>query len=682
MSNKRIKDLATTITAFRTGDVIPVDGPIGTAKMGKDDLLRATAENALGSIHSLSDTATEADLVSGNYLAIDGSAGTKKLPANIVPACKIIDRGSASVATINALSFKQNGWSYTVTDSGTLSAGSLAVSFGDVVVWDAQTTSWKMLETRNFTTFVQGTIGAGNGTNYAANDAIRSGYIATNNLFSVISVPSGYLVRAVIYYSSTAQPPGPANYVTYDGVFEAGTTSVLVPPKSAYFRIVVKKDDGSDFTPSGFVARLNSLDALTDKVNLLETKIHSEMSGKVDVVGANVVESFAQGSIGLYNGSNANANDAIRSSYIAVGGYPLILGGIPSGYYIHALIYYTSTAYPPGPANYAGYDGPFDAGTRSVFVSPKSSYVRIVIKKDDGSDLVPSDVDIADIHKDSYSYIFDALNTLYGNVKGKLNGLKLIVTGDSIPHGQVWDGPAPASPYPNLVAQALGMSLVNYAIGGSTFAQSSDFGGTFNSYADFAAAVKDTSKIYVVLTGNQTFQNYAYSDGSWSITATQVRTPISSRYQFMTDDADIVLVNCGTNDFQYDWTALGTMADRTPDTFYGALHYTILGLLDKYLGKQIVFCTPIKRAQTPYTSVDSKNGNDKTLGDYGEIIKEVCDYYSIPVIDLYAQSCLNPSVASQSSLFDSYKTHPYQTGHNMIARVVAGQLMALRGAPV
>ena len=43
---KRIKDWATSITAFREGDVIPVDGPSGTAKMGKDDLLEVTAENA------------------------------------------------------------------------------------------------------------------------------------------------------------------------------------------------------------------------------------------------------------------------------------------------------------------------------------------------------------------------------------------------------------------------------------------------------------------------------------------------------------------------------------------------------------------------------------------------------------------------------------------------------------
>ena len=47
MAFKRIKDWLTTITSFRTGDVIPVDGPSGTAKMPKDSLLKETAQNAL-----------------------------------------------------------------------------------------------------------------------------------------------------------------------------------------------------------------------------------------------------------------------------------------------------------------------------------------------------------------------------------------------------------------------------------------------------------------------------------------------------------------------------------------------------------------------------------------------------------------------------------------------------------
>jgi hypothetical protein len=57
--------------------VIPVDGPDGTAKMSKDDLLARTAENALGSIHSLSDTA---DFASDDYIVLDGAInGPRKM---------------------------------------------------------------------------------------------------------------------------------------------------------------------------------------------------------------------------------------------------------------------------------------------------------------------------------------------------------------------------------------------------------------------------------------------------------------------------------------------------------------------------------------------------------------------------------------------------------------------------
>ena len=76
----RAKDVTPTIDAFRTGDVILVDGPSGTANMGKDALLAITAQNALGSIKNLTTTATESDLKVGNYFALDGAEGTKRLP--------------------------------------------------------------------------------------------------------------------------------------------------------------------------------------------------------------------------------------------------------------------------------------------------------------------------------------------------------------------------------------------------------------------------------------------------------------------------------------------------------------------------------------------------------------------------------------------------------------------------
>ena len=62
-----IKDLATSITDFRDGDVILVDGPSGTAKMSKDDLLKETAENALAGNVALAFDATK-DYVGGDVV--------------------------------------------------------------------------------------------------------------------------------------------------------------------------------------------------------------------------------------------------------------------------------------------------------------------------------------------------------------------------------------------------------------------------------------------------------------------------------------------------------------------------------------------------------------------------------------------------------------------------------------
>lgn len=62
MANKRISQLTNTITAFRTGDYIPVDGPSGTAKMSKDALLQVAAENALaGNVAQAFDPARTSD---------------------------------------------------------------------------------------------------------------------------------------------------------------------------------------------------------------------------------------------------------------------------------------------------------------------------------------------------------------------------------------------------------------------------------------------------------------------------------------------------------------------------------------------------------------------------------------------------------------------------------------------
>lgn len=281
-------------------------------------------------------------------------------------------------------------------------------------------------------------------------------------------------------------------------------------------------------------------------------------------------------------------------------------------------------------------------------------------------------------------------------------GLKLVTLGDSITQGQVMSGTAPAKPFPVLVAEELGMNLVNYGIGGSTIGTCANYGGTFASVADFNAATKDTTKYYVVMTGNQTYSDYRYNGSSWVTTTIAMRTPLVDRYDLMDNDADIILVAGGTNDFQYNWAEIGEITDNVKTTFRGALNVLCNGLITKYPQKCIIFMTPIKRCQTQqaaaansdttahrgdeggHPTIDSKNfnGDGITLKEYGDIIKEMCARYSIPVIDMYAECMLNPQLSAQSSLFDDYKTHPLQAGHNLMARLIVGKLRSIFGMNV
>ncbi len=156
------------------------------------------------------------------------------------------------------------------------------------------------------------------------------------------------------------------------------------------------------------------------------------------------------------------------------------------------------------------------------------------------------------------------------------------------------------------------------------------------------------------------------------------RSPIISRYATMANDADLVIVCAGTNDWQYDWTPLGDMSSRNNNEFYGALHNLCLGLIEKYSGKQIMFITPIKRKQAPYDTQESRNANGKTLNEYCSIIKEVCGYYGIPVLDMYNRCILNPHIASQCAAYIPDGTHPTAEGHAIMARCLAGFLRTLK----
>ena len=158
------------------------------------------------------------------------------------------------------------------------------------------------------------------------------------------------------------------------------------------------------------------------------------------------------------------------------------------------------------------------------------------------------------------------------------------------------------------------------------------------------------------------------------------RDPMVTRYPDM-PDADVVVVLGGSNDWFYAWTPIGEFADRTNYTFYGALHNLILGLMQKYADTLIVFATPIKRGN----AADLTNSNGKTLDDYCDIIREVCAYYGVAVLDCNRDVQLAPFIPGQNSRYflvqdgqeSADYTHPNDLGHTKIAAYITGQIKAL-----
>lgn len=150
-----------------------------------------------------------------------------------------------------------------------------------------------------------------------------------------------------------------------------------------------------------------------------------------------------------------------------------------------------------------------------------------------------------------------------------------------------------------------------------------------------------------------------------------------SRVPEMDNDADIVVVFGGTNDFGHGDAPLGTMSDRTPYTFYGALHCLYTALTEKYPDVPVVILTPLHRLNEDSAKGDNKPEPVGTLKEYVNIIREVAEYYSFPVLDLYKESGLQPKVPVIQQKYIPDGLHPNDDGNAILAHKIARFLETL-----
>jgi lysophospholipase L1-like esterase len=150
------------------------------------------------------------------------------------------------------------------------------------------------------------------------------------------------------------------------------------------------------------------------------------------------------------------------------------------------------------------------------------------------------------------------------------------------------------------------------------------------------------------------------------------------RAKEMDKDADMIVVFGGTNDFGHGDAPLGEFSDRENTTFYGACHTLFTDLINMYPEATIVIMTPLHRCNEDNTRGDGFKANEVApLSTYVKIIKEVAEYYSLPVLDMWAVSGIQPRVPVIKQKYCPDGLHPNDAGHALMAKRLEGFLRSL-----
>lgn len=149
------------------------------------------------------------------------------------------------------------------------------------------------------------------------------------------------------------------------------------------------------------------------------------------------------------------------------------------------------------------------------------------------------------------------------------------------------------------------------------------------------------------------------------------------RMYSMEKTADLVIVFGGTNDFWFGDCPIGERTDSKPNTFYGALNTMLPYLKNAYPAAELVLMVPYQQSKDADETHTYKRS---TYGDYGSgtfsqyrvAMLDRCQYYNIPVLDLYADYELNMADNREAlEMYGNYLCdgcHLNDAGYNLLAR--------------
>ena len=145
----------------------------------------------------------------------------------------------------------------------------------------------------------------------------------------------------------------------------------------------------------------------------------------------------------------------------------------------------------------------------------------------------------------------------------------------------------------------------------------------------------------------------------------------------MDPDADLIVLFGGSNDFGHGTAPRGLPTDRTRDTFWGACHEVMRNLIERYPDATIIVVTPLHRHNENDPHGDYRTYDLDTLSVYADIIRTVAEYYSLPVLDLYKNSGIQPEVPIMREKYMPDGLHPSDAGNAVIAYKLKRFLEAL-----
>jgi len=495
----------------------------------------------------------------------------------------------------------------------------------------------------NMLVWEQGGINASNGTDLVSTTVIRTvGFFDVTDIYNFdVEIPSGFRFRIYRYDANGVFKSASSNYT-------ATKTSINTrSSQGTKYRFIFADNSASPRNIYPQEGSLLSLRAYQNTNSLL--KLAAPSTQYVDeTVPLQKVAGVTKFPGNLFDPTNALDNYYIKydtgerkslSGYYATGYIPVVGGTTYRANYGRSFAWYDS-AY----SYISGVNG--NSIQNGVEAPSNAAYIRFSINKESDTS------DLFDI------YFVEAANFDPAvKIKGGTWCNRRIIgwMGDSIVAGDDFD---------EIVCSALGLREYAYGTNGSTIAVNPN--------------------------------------------NTTGRDPMCKRFNNVNLACDIIAVSGGTNDFEYAWSEIGQITDAddgsSDTTFYGALKHLCRGLIERFPDKVIFFTTPIKRMQ-PFTNGDggdntadyiattpfSQNKYGKTLGDYADMIKEVCGLYSIPVLDMYRESLLNPHIVAQQQFFDAeptgrtgegeapyFYTHPNEIGKKIMARRVAAFLAQLQ----